>query len=498
MLPYTDQPSKCSSIAYNRNAKRSTGQDRGTVSYFLNNFVWAADRCNTGKVPIDMLPEETLLEIFGFHLCADYDDKAWETLVHVCRRWRSIVFAAPRRLNLKLVCTSGTPARKMLEIWPAFPISVQVDRIIDDNVLAALKKHDRICEVYVNDVSDRLVRAMQVTFPALTDLCIHTFGDMLSFSKSFLGGSAPNLQLLNLRRIAVPALPELLLSSPGLVHLFLSEVPHSGDVSPDAMVDFLSSLARLETLHIDPLSTRSRRAQESRRPAPLKHIVFPVLRTLHLNGQMEYLEQILAHISVPPLDYVYIGFIGPTMFDISRISQWIGHREMFEAFDQVYMLFNFYHFDVMLSSLKGATGGKMLRLSLEWIDSAWKLQKLNLDSRHRFCDPFDHCEVGGRLPPIWAEDMEDAPWLDIVRFYTATEYMYLSQGVAVRVSSALQELAGTGVTEVLPVLRSIFVERLDATGPVQEAIGQFVATRQLLTGHSIDVQCWVREMESTN
>ena len=93
------------------------------------------------------------------------------------------------------------------------------------------------------------------------------------------------------------------------------------------------------------------------------------------------------------------------------------------------------------------------------------------------------------MPHSWTEDMENAPWLYLVCFFTATEYIYLCQGLAVRVASALQELAGTGATEVLPVLRSISVERLDASGPVQKAIGQFVTTRKILTGNPIDVQC---------
>jgi hypothetical protein len=89
--------------------------------------------------------------------------------------------------------------------------------------------------------------------------------------------------------------------------------------------------------------------------------------------------------------------------------------------------------------------------------------------------------------------MGNAPWLYLVRFFTATEYIYLSQGVAGHVAPALQELAGEVVTKVLPVLRNIFVQRLEALGHVQEAIGQFVVARQLLSGHSIDVRCWVKE-----
>ncbi|KAH9968522.1 hypothetical protein BGW80DRAFT_1337992, partial [Lactifluus volemus] len=33
----------------------------------------------------------------------------WHRLVHVCRRWRHIIFDSPRSLDLQLFCTYGTP-----------------------------------------------------------------------------------------------------------------------------------------------------------------------------------------------------------------------------------------------------------------------------------------------------------------------------------------------------------------------------------------------------
>ena len=79
-----------------------------------------ADHRDVGNVAIDMLPEELLLEIFDFYLCeVDYKEE-WETLVHVCRRWWFVVFSAPLRLDLRPVCTGGTPVKEMLGIWPAF------------------------------------------------------------------------------------------------------------------------------------------------------------------------------------------------------------------------------------------------------------------------------------------------------------------------------------------------------------------------------------------
>jgi hypothetical protein len=69
---------------------------------------------------IDVLPDDVLLGIFGFHveimmsLDLSFSGKmgieAWQSLVHVCRRWRSLVLASPRHLNMRLFCTPETPA----------------------------------------------------------------------------------------------------------------------------------------------------------------------------------------------------------------------------------------------------------------------------------------------------------------------------------------------------------------------------------------------------
>jgi len=443
-----------------------------------------------------MVPEEILLEVFAVYMRGVVMNYEWGTLVHVCRRWRSIVFAASRRLNLRLRCTWRTPVSKTLDIWPALPIAVYLGKydLVNDNVLAALEKHDRVCEVEVDRVDqlEELVGAMQVTFPALTSFDIYPMAGAAPLPESFLGGSAPNLRSLFLMKTAFPALPKLLLSSPGLVSLSLYDIPPSWSISSDAMVDCLSSLTRLETLEIRFQTSQPRPNQANRRPPPLARTVFPVLGKLSLAGVTEYLEQILVHMEAPLLDSVYIRFFNPPIFDIfvSRIAPCIGRTGTFEAFNQAHMSFLYdASFNVVLSSRKRTTGGKMLTLSLQWEESSWELLELTYGPRF---GPFHHCSIEGRSNlPNWAKDIANVPWLHLVRFFPATEYMYLCQRLAVRVVPALQGLTGAGVTEVLPILRNIFVEHLDSLGPVQEAIGQFVAARQLLSGYPIDVQCWV-------
>ena len=80
--------------------------------------------CDVGLVKrIGILPDDILLEIFHFYVDVKrqlYEGKArveaWQALVHVCRRWRNLVFRSPRRLNLRLIVhpkhphwTSGQP-----------------------------------------------------------------------------------------------------------------------------------------------------------------------------------------------------------------------------------------------------------------------------------------------------------------------------------------------------------------------------------------------------
>ena len=107
-------------------------------------------------IRIDVLPDDVLLEIFHFYVDLSqpcYEEKkvteAWQSLVHVSRRWRNLVFQSPRRLNLRLFCTPKTPARDTLGIWPALPLIVRGNVALStvlsetDNLIAALGQSNR-------------------------------------------------------------------------------------------------------------------------------------------------------------------------------------------------------------------------------------------------------------------------------------------------------------------------------------------------------------------
>jgi hypothetical protein len=132
------------------------------------------------------VPDDVLLAIFDFYLFRKSlhrrEVEAWQVLVHVCGRWRCVVFGSPRRLNLQLVCTSGTPVRERLDIWPALPLTVEgtISSTSMENIIniVALKHRDRVCRIDLRGLTrglewDQVLAAMQVPFPALTDLLLH-------------------------------------------------------------------------------------------------------------------------------------------------------------------------------------------------------------------------------------------------------------------------------------------------------------------------------------
>ena len=123
---------------------------------------------------IGVLPDDVLLEIFDFYVDTSllYGGKkvteAWQSLVHVCRRWRSLILGSPRRLNLRLYCTPQTPARDTLDVWPALPLIIGGGGITlsgMDNIIAALEQSNRVSEAYLLNLAALRVGNWKKSWP---------------------------------------------------------------------------------------------------------------------------------------------------------------------------------------------------------------------------------------------------------------------------------------------------------------------------------------------
>ena len=469
-----------------------------------------------GHAAINILPDDILLLIFRFDraICLGQLGEVdrlghlpswrWHRLVHVCQRWRSVVFGSPNFLDLRLDCGPKTRV-ELIGIWPPFPIIIRTLELWpmpkDYDFDAALVHHNRVREIYLCYLTrlqlQRLVSAMQEQFPSLTHLMLGLVDDGYpapELPDGFLGGSAPRLKSLELFFIGFPALPKFLLSATHLVHLTLIYHPLCGYVSPEAIVTGLAALTNLKSLIIVFYPVLSLPNPESRHLPPRIRTVLPALTRFEFQGLSEYVEDLVARIDAPLLDSIGITIFHELTFDIPQLAQLMRRTTRFQALNEIHVDFflnvNFNQCVVQIET----------QLSTKTFDD-----KSTLTILHRESDGLllslaqvftsfipsiymvEHLYLYGR--PQWLDDAEGIQWLEFFRPFTAVKNLHISQYFARFFALALQDLVGERAADVLPALESILLEDAD---PVSEAIGPFVAARQL-SGHPVAVSRWNRD-----
>jgi hypothetical protein len=432
---------------------------------------------------------------------------AWQVLAHVCRRWRSLVFRSPRRLNLQLYCTPETPAKDTLGVWPALPLLVGGEMTISsgtDNVIAALGQSNHVCGVSLWYLAlwqfEKVMAAMQVPFPALKYLRLTSHDETLSaIPDSFLGGSAPRLRYFDFDGIPFPGLPKLLLSAAHLVSLRLFDIPHSGYISPEAMVTLLSVLSSLRKLYLGFQSPQSRPNWQSRSLPPPKRSILPALYEFHFKGVTEYLEELVTRIDTPQLDEIHITFFNQIDFDCPRLAQFIDCTPTLRALDEAHVEFFNSTARVKLRHRTSQFGLDDLTIAISCGEPDWQLSSIEQVcnfSLHPISTVEDLYIERRYSQPVWKDDaVEDTLWLELLLPFTAVKNLYLSKEFAPGIAATLEELVGSRITEVLPRLQNIFVEGLEPLGPFQKKIGRFVAARQL-SDHPIAISDWDKDSDT--
>jgi hypothetical protein len=267
------------------------------------------------RLTVNMLSDDVLIYIFDLYRQQSkrFDDLwPWHTLVHVCQRWRHVIFAWPYHLDLQLELDrrSPTDVAEALDIWPAnLPVNILSDLDLEDgdDIAAALGHRDRIIGIGILCRRmlqfERCSAVMQGSFPVLRTLSLHCYEngrDAPVVIDSFLGGYAPRLQKITLSSVPFPTLPNLLLSTKDLVELHLDGITSAGYISSDALATCFSMLKRLEyiVVHFHPSAFPER---TNRPPPPLTRAVLPALKRFVFEAVSEYSEDLIARIDAPLL-----------------------------------------------------------------------------------------------------------------------------------------------------------------------------------------------------
>jgi F-box-like len=470
----------------------------------------AIDQLGTliGSVQFNQLPDDIILEIFDFYRVSSTTSKGhtaytwpWKRLVHVCQKWRTLVFASSHRLDLRLFCDSRTPVRKSLDYWPSLPIIIRStltstmftlhDRENGENIVAALEQRDRVCKVELKNLTSYLLnsfsQAMQEPFPALAGIFLSSHIDAEPvLPDKFLGTSAPNLQYFDLDGISFSALPKLLSSATHLNRLQLRKIPCTGYISPEAMATCLSALSNLESLVLEFQSPRSHPTRDSRPPSPLIRAALPALTSFDFQGVSEYLEDLVTHMDAPLLNRVTFRFFNQLTFDNPQLSQFIDRTRILKSLNLGSIEFLS---DVVKTTFTSLVGRGKLELGISCCRPDWQVSSMAqlcaqlpaLTSRVEQLDVRKGCISRAK----WPEDMESAQWLELFDPFVAVERLSILK-LGQLVVPALGELTRERASDILPAMRRLLFRGLEANSLIKDDLKPFVSARRS-SNHPISV-----------
>ena len=430
---------------------------------------------------IDILPDDVLLQIFDFYQMdrtCPLSLLEWCHPLLVCRRWRQLIISSPRQLNLYIWCTVGKPFRKYLDLLPTFPLVIYYDRGFnyitkqwspgdEEDILAALEHPNRISSLNLHVTRLLLEKVAHQQFPILTQLSLSSREDVSALPNEFLGGCAPRLQTLFLGGIPFPTLPTLLSSATDLVSLDLRSIPHTGYISPVAMVAGLAALTRLEALCITFQSSTSRpdHSDTSSWAALPTQAVLPALTSFSFKGTGEYLEDLVARVEAPRLHYITITYLKQHIFHVPQLFKFVGQFQVLEDEDKktVSVYFERGERDIHFQ-LDVENGGRedFLNIDASGQSSDWQDSALASTLRRRYSAVLSGVvnlsfHVLDWHPYQHGDSMvNNYGWLQILRQCTALETLFVSDPLAGYIAGALEHDAE--FSNIWPALHLLCLE----------------------------------------
>ena len=338
---------------------------------------------------------------------------------------------------------------------------------------------------------------MYQPFPVLTHLSIALELLVSPISPSFLGGSAPFLQVLDLVGVPFPSSPQFLFSATNLVHLSytINDVPSSGYISPQAMVTSLSALTRLEYLSLTPLLfilDVPDRAIRILHPHPHTRTLLPALTNLHFRGAPEYMEDLVAQTDASSLERFDITFFHQEIeiLEVSELAKFVRRADKLSLVDRAQVLYMIDSISVRLSEILSGVKPKTLEIDFVFPHSQFRLSHLFQLCASCFSTPslFESLLINVERHS-WYEFIyqPDPQWLELLCLFSNVKQLRLAKAVAHSIAQILGGIPAERVLGVLPALEIIFMAELNPFGPVKEAISKFVDTRQL-SGHPVSIR----------
>jgi hypothetical protein len=443
------------------------------------------------------LPDKVLLDIFSDFL--DDSPRHWPTLVHVCCKWRRIVFASQQALHLRLFCTHGTPVQKALDCWPAaLPVVMEyggspgLDPPSPEdeyNIIAALKESHRVRSISLTITSSLRERlfAISGSFSDLEDLVLLS-RESEGLTLPCFSRWGPRLRRLHLTRVSVHPLLRLLYFSNDLVDLQLHEVPGPPDLPPGALTEALSRMAQLRSLSLHFLSTPG--TIFFPHPPSGERVLLPVLTRFHFQGKGEYLENLLARIDAPRLEDIGVTFFNGFITDLSNLAEFVGRMEIRKPLHGAHIQYSEHAISISLTQ-PGLGAPTCFKFQLFGEKVALQLSLISLIC-FRFSVYLNVVDL--RINAMratrksrWEDSDKSERWRDLIDLFRGVKRFHVAGSLSESIMCALL-LPGSQGKSILPALHKLYIPR---PGPRLTPLGKdvvsFVISRRL-SGHQIAVE----------
>jgi hypothetical protein len=426
-----------------------------------------------GPTTINTLNDDVLLSIFGSYRLDD--DKNWNLqlkwfkLIHVCRRWRHLIYGFPSHLDLQLLCTNGTPVADMLNHSPPLPLIINYQNTYatmttedEEGILLALRHHDRVRRIVLHAPHQDLhkfLTAMNENFPTLERLSIvSTSSDdaKLVIPRAF---QAARLSHLTLGGVTLSGESRSLSPTVSLVSLTFTNLRASPYFPAEGLTAQLQLILLLGEMSIGF-------------SVPIPRTTLPAEIRFIRRSVSVYLEDHLARISDSCLRKFDVTLLNQLIYVLPSISRCIDANAEFR-FLVAKINFNQNSFSISLSDNREqeAQGDRSLNVrvsckSFDWqVSSAAQICGNELSWMLHWVEELAIDFYNG-MPPEWRNEVGSRTWCDLLKPFERVKKLRIGCALTLDLSRALQpaeEQPGTGGgTPVgplpLPVLQELVLE----------------------------------------
>ena len=453
------------------------------------------------KTPIHNLDDDSLLQIFSYYRLEDefnwYLRLAWLELVHVCPRWRKLIYDTWSYLDMCLLLTNNSPSIDTLSHLPPLPLVIHysnrtrtITRKDEDNMHLALQQHDRVRQVILWAPSSSLrmwLEPMNTVFSRLGHLSLmSTATEEMSLVLPELL-RAPNLRHLSLHGIGLPK--RLLSSTIALSTLSLTHIQGSCYFPPGHLVTQLQGLPHLEELSVGFAIPIPLPSSEGELLASLiLPVTLPTQRWITFLGEDVYLDNLVAQINTPFLERLNLTLLFDLDFTLANLTEFIHRTQGFGClvarivFNKDGPFINAGHNE------QWDTGKLNLQVNCESLD--WQI-----NSATQVCSALGE-EVlstvkeltldlnANGMPPDWENRLDITLWHELLMPFTGVKKLHISSSLTLELSRSLESLAGGLILELLPELQVLEVH-VDVSHS-EKAFSSFVETRESV-GRPVDL-----------